>query len=51
MSPEAGGVLALIIAPGVETLLEELVGKNAGLREAVHTLADIDIDPSVLVGQ
>ena len=46
VAPEAGSVLALIVALSVETLFEELVGKNAGLGEAVHAHLDFDIDPS-----
>jgi hypothetical protein len=42
--------LALVVALGIEALFEELVGKNAGLGEAVHAHLDFDVDPSVLVG-
>ncbi len=50
VAPEAGSVLALVVALGIEALFEELVGKNAGLGEAVHAHLDFDVDPSVLVG-
>jgi hypothetical protein len=51
MTPEARSVLALVINPFGQSLFEELVGDDAGLGEAIHAIANFDIDPSVVVDQ
>ena len=51
VTPEAGSVLALVISLFGQSLFEELVGNDAGLREAVHAFSNFDIDPSLFVDQ
>ncbi len=51
VTPEARSVLALVIYFFGKALLEELVGEDAGLREAVHSFTDFDVDPSFFVNQ
>ena len=49
--PEARGVLALVVSFFGKALFEELVGKDAGLGEAIHPLADFNVYPSVFVNE
>ena len=51
VAPETWSVLALVIAFGREAFFEELVGKDAGLGQAVHPFLDFDIDPSFFADQ
>ena len=51
MTPEARSVLALAVTLFGKSLLEELVGNDAGLGEAVHSFPNFDVDPSVFVNQ
>ena len=51
VAPETRSVLALVISFGREAFFEELVGKDAGLGEAVHPFSDFDVDPSFFVDQ
>ena len=46
VAPETWSVLALVIAFGGEVFFEELVGKDAGLGQAVNPFLDFNIDPS-----
>jgi len=48
---EARSALALVVTFFGESLLEELVGNDAGLGEAVHSFPNFDVDPSVFVNQ
>ena len=49
--PETGGVLALVVPFFGEALFKELVGKDAGLGEAIHPLLDVDLYPSAFVDE
>jgi hypothetical protein len=49
--PEARSVLALVVTLFGKSLLEDLVGNDAGLGEAVHSFPNFDVDPSVFVNQ
>jgi len=49
VTPEARNVLALVVTFFGKSLLEELVGNDAGLGEAVHSFPNFDVDPSVFV--
>ena len=49
--PVARSVLALVISLFGQSLFAELVGDDAGLREAVHAFSNFDIDPSLFVDQ
>ena len=51
MLPEAEGVLALVVSFFGKALFEELVGKDAGLGEAIHPLTDFDVYQSVFVDE
>ncbi len=44
-------MLALVISLLGQSLFEELVGNDAGLREAVRAFSIFDIDPSLFVDQ
>jgi hypothetical protein len=47
--PEAWGVLALVVPFLGKALFKELVGKDAGLREAIHPFSNLDVYPSIFV--
>ena len=49
VAPEARSVLALVISLFGQSFFEELVGDDSGLREAVHSFSNFDIDPSFFV--
>ena len=49
--PEARCVLTLVVTSFGHSLFEELVGDDAGLREAIHAFSNFDIDPSIIVHQ
>ncbi len=49
--PEAGSVLALVVTFFKKLFLNDLVGNDAGLGEAVHSFPNFDVDPSVVVNQ
>ena len=51
VAPETWSVLALVITFGGEAFFKELVGKDAGLGQAVHPFSDFDIDPSFIIDQ
>jgi hypothetical protein len=45
------GVLALIVAFHIQSLLEEFVGEDASLRETIHAHSYLDIHPSLRVDE
>ncbi len=47
--PEAGGVLALVVPFLGKALFKELVGKDAGLGEAINPFLDFGVYPSIFV--
>ena len=49
--PEAWGVLALVVYFLAEALFKELVGKDAGLGEAIHPFSNLDVYPSVFINK
>jgi len=51
VTPEARGVLALVVALCGQSLFEELVGDDAGLGEAVHSFSNFNVHPSFFVDQ
>jgi hypothetical protein len=51
VTPESWRVLALVVSLFGESLLEELVGDDAGLGEAIHPFSNFDIDPSFVIDQ
>jgi len=51
VTPEARGVLALVVALCGQLLFEELVGDDAGLGEAVHSFLNFNVHPSLFVDQ
>ena len=51
VTPEARSVLALVVSFFGKSLLEELVGNDAGLGEAIHSFPNFDVDPSNFVNQ
>ena len=51
VTPEARGVLTLVVALCRQLLFEELVGDDAGLGEAVHSFSNFNVYPSFFVDQ
>ena len=51
VTPEAWSVLALIVTLFGQLLFKELVSDDAGLREAVHSFSNFNIDQSLFVDQ
>ena len=49
VTPEAWGGFGLVISLGKKVGLEEIVGKNAGLGKAITALANLEVDPSVMI--
>ncbi len=49
--PEAWGVLALVVPFLGKALFKELVGKEAGLGEAMHPFSNFDVYPSLFVDE
>ncbi len=49
MAPEAWGGFGLIISFGKKAGSEEIVGKNAGLWQAITALANLKVDPTVTI--
>jgi hypothetical protein len=47
--PEAGGGVGLVISLSQKAGLEEIVGKNAGLEEAITALLNLEVDPPVTI--
>ncbi len=47
MAPEARGVLALVVSFGGKVCLKELIGEYPSLGEAIHPIADFNVDLSV----
>ena len=45
VGPKTWGELALLVAVFVEAFLEQLLGNQAGLWEAIHSLFNFDVDP------
>jgi hypothetical protein len=50
VAPQSGHVLALIVPLGGKTFFQQLACKNAGLGEIVHPHLDLDVDPSIELG-
>jgi hypothetical protein len=49
VAPEAWGRVGLVIYFSKKAGLEEIVGKNAGLGQAVTALANLEVDPTVTI--
>jgi hypothetical protein len=50
VAPQSGRVLALIVPFGGKSDFQQIVCKNAGLGETVHPHPDLDVDPSIGLG-
>jgi hypothetical protein len=50
VAPEAWGGFGLVISFSKKVGLEEIVGKNAGLGQAITALANLEVDPTVTIG-
>ncbi len=50
MVPEAWGVFGLVISFSKKAGSEEIVGKNAGLGQAITALANLEVHPTVTIG-
>ena len=48
MSPEAGCNRALIISVVMEARRQEVIGKFAGLLEAIDTFGDLEVHPAIV---
>ena len=47
VSPESRSLFALEVALLIQSLLEQLLGYDACLRESVHALTNFNVDPAV----
>jgi hypothetical protein len=47
--PEAWGGFGLVISFSKKARLEEIVGKNAGLGQAITALASVEVDPTITI--
>jgi len=49
MSPKARSSVGLVITKGKESLGKEIVGKFASLLEAIDTLVDLEVHPTIVL--
>jgi hypothetical protein len=49
VAPEAWGGFGLVISFSKKAGLEEIVGKNAGLGQAITALANLEVDQTAMI--
>ena len=48
MSPEARSAGALVVASNIETFLQELIGKDYGLKKSINVTTNFEVNPAVV---